>query len=43
MLIPGRVRAGYVDTTSELGHWLEICQLQREDIDFFTKLVNDSA
>jgi len=43
VLIPGRVRAGYVDTTSELGHWLEICQLQREDIDFFTKLVNESA
>ncbi len=43
MLIPDRVRAGYVDTTAELGHWLEICQLQREDIDFFTALVNDSA
>ena len=43
VLIPDRVRAGYVDTTAELGHWLEICQLQREDIDFFTALVNDSA
>ncbi len=43
VLIPGRVRAGYVDTTAELGHWLEICQLQREDIDFFTALVADSA
>jgi hypothetical protein len=43
VLIPGRVRAGYVDTRAELGHWLEICQLQREDIDFFTALVNDSA
>ena len=27
----------------ELGHWLEICQLQREDIEFFTQLVADSA
>jgi len=43
VLIPGRVRAGYVDTTAELGHWLEICQLQREDIEFFTGLVSDSA
>jgi hypothetical protein len=43
VLIPGRVRAGYVDTTAELGHWLEICQLQQDDIDFFTALVNDSA
>jgi len=43
VLIPDRVRAGYVDTTGELGHWLEICQLQREDIDFFSSLVADSA
>jgi len=43
VLIPGRVRAGYVDTRTELGHWLEICQLQREDIEFFTALVIDSA
>lgn len=43
VLIPNRVRAGYVDTTAELGHWLEICQLQPEDIDFFTALVTDSA
>ena len=43
VLIPDRVRAGYVDTTAELGHWLEICQLQREDIDFFSALVSDSA
>jgi hypothetical protein len=41
--IPNRVRAGYVDTTAELGHWLEICQLQREDIEFFSGLVSDSA
>jgi Glyoxalase/Bleomycin resistance protein/Dioxygenase superfamily len=43
VLIPERVRAGYVDTRVELGHWLEICQLQREDIEFFTALVTDSA
>ena len=43
VLIPNRVRAGYVDTRAELGHWLEICQLQREDIEFFTGLVAESA
>jgi hypothetical protein len=43
MVIPGRVRAGYVDTRAELGHFLEICQLQREDLDFFSSLVSDSA
>jgi hypothetical protein len=43
VLIPNRVRAGYVDMTAELGQWLEICQLQREDIDFFNSLVADSA
>ena len=43
VLIPGRVRAGYVDTTAELGHWLEICQLQAEDIEFFTALVAEST
>jgi glyoxalase/bleomycin resistance protein/dioxygenase superfamily protein len=43
VLIPGRVRAGYVDIRAELGHWLEICQLQREDIEFFSALVAESA
>ena len=43
VLIPGRVRAGYVDTTDELGHMLEICQLQDADIEFFTGLARDSA
>lgn len=43
VLIPSRVRAGYVDTTAELGHWLEVCQLQAEDIEFFSALVADSA
>jgi hypothetical protein len=43
VLIPDRVRAGYVDMTAELGHYVEICQLQREDTDFFSGLVTDSA
>lgn len=43
LVIPDRVRAGYIDTTAELGHWLEVCQLQREDIEFFSGLVADSA
>jgi catechol 2,3-dioxygenase-like lactoylglutathione lyase family enzyme len=43
VLIPDRVRAGYVDMTAELGHYVEICQLQREDTDFFSGLVADSA
>jgi hypothetical protein len=37
------VRAGYVDTTAELGHFLEVCQLQRDDIDFFSALTAESA
>jgi hypothetical protein len=43
LVIPDRVRAGYVDTSAELGHWLEVCQLQRQDIDFFSALTSDSA
>lgn len=43
VLIPDRVRAGYVDTTAELGHWLEICQLQSADTEFFDGLAADSA
>jgi hypothetical protein len=43
VLIPERVRAGYVDTRADFGHLLEICQLQREDIDFFSALSSDSA
>jgi len=43
VLIPGRVRAGYVDMTAQLGHYLEICQLQTEDTDFFSALAADSA
>ena len=43
VLIPDRVRAGYVDTTAELGHYLEICQLQEADIEFFSGLIEASA
>jgi hypothetical protein len=43
VLIPERVRAGYVDTTAELGHFLEVCQLQEADIEFFSGLVEQSA
>jgi hypothetical protein len=43
VLIPDRVRAGYVDTSVELGHFLEICQLQSADIEFFSGLVEQSA
>jgi len=43
VLIPNRVRAGYIDTSSALGHWLEVCQLQQEDTEFFSGLVRDSA
>jgi hypothetical protein len=43
VLIPDRVRAGYVDTTGLLGHWLEVCQLQAADVEFFGGLVEESA
>ena len=43
VLIPGRVRAGYVHMSAELGHFLEVCQLQREDIEFFSALASESA
>jgi hypothetical protein len=43
VLIPDRVRAGYVDTTDHLGHYLEICQLQAADIELFDGLVAQSA
>jgi Glyoxalase/Bleomycin resistance protein/Dioxygenase superfamily len=38
VLIPDRVRAGYVDTTAKLGHFMEVCQLQEADIEFFSGL-----
>jgi Glyoxalase/Bleomycin resistance protein/Dioxygenase superfamily len=43
VLIPDRVRAGYVDTSAELGHLLEVCQLQPADIELFTGIVRDSS
>jgi hypothetical protein len=41
VLIPDRVRAGYVDTTAQLGHYLEVCQLQPADTEFFDSLIRD--
>ena len=41
VLIPDRVRAGYVDTTAQLGHFMEVCQLQEADIEFFSSLVRE--
>jgi hypothetical protein len=38
LLIPDRVRAGYVDTTPQLGHFMEVCQLQEADIELFSRL-----
>jgi hypothetical protein len=43
VLIPDRVRAGYVDMTAELGHFLEICQLQPADTEFFSGLVGNGG
>jgi hypothetical protein len=42
-LIPGRVRAAYVDTRAELGHFIEVCQIEQEDLDRFNGLTVDSA
>lgn len=43
ILIPDRARLGYVDTRARLGHWIELCQLQVADTDFFSGLIADSA
>jgi Glyoxalase/Bleomycin resistance protein/Dioxygenase superfamily len=43
LIIPGRVRAGYVDTRADLGHYLEICQLEQGDLDFFGELIGGSV
>jgi hypothetical protein len=43
VVIPGRVRAGYVDTSADLGHLLEVCQLQHDDIALFSSLMAESA
>jgi len=39
----GRPVREHLQHERELGHWLEICQLQREDIEFFSALVAESA
>jgi hypothetical protein len=43
LVIPNRVRAAYIDTREQLGHFLEVCQLQQEDLDFFGGLISDSV
>jgi hypothetical protein len=43
IVIPDRARLAYVDTRAQLGHWIELCQLQKADTDFFSGLIADSA
>jgi hypothetical protein len=43
LVIPGNVRAGYIDTRPDLGHYLEICQIEPGHQEFFKSLVADSA
>jgi Glyoxalase/Bleomycin resistance protein/Dioxygenase superfamily len=43
IIIPDRARLAYTDTTALLGHWLEICQLQPADTEFFSGLIEGSA
>ena len=43
ILIPDRARLAYVDTTQILGHYIELCQLQKADTDFFSGLIAESA
>lgn len=43
LVIPNRVRAGYIDTRPQLGHFLEVCQLQQDDLDFFGGLISESV
>jgi Glyoxalase/Bleomycin resistance protein/Dioxygenase superfamily len=43
ILIPNRARLAYVDTTAQLGHYIELCQLEKADTDFFSGLVAESA
>jgi hypothetical protein len=43
ILIPDRARLAYVDARTQLGHWIELCQLQKADTDFFSGLIADSA
>lgn len=43
ILIEDRARLAYVDTTALLGHYIELCQLQPADTEFFAGLIADSA
>ncbi len=43
ILIPDRARLAYVDTRAQLGHWIELCQLEKADTDFFSGLIAESA
>ena len=43
ILIPDRARLAYVDTRRQLGHWIELCQLQKADIEFFSGLIEEGA
>ncbi len=43
ILIPNRARLAYVDTTAQLGHYIELCQLEKADTDFFSGLIAESA
>jgi Glyoxalase/Bleomycin resistance protein/Dioxygenase superfamily len=43
IVIPERARLAYVDTTALLGHYIELCQLQPADTEFFSGLIAGSA
>jgi Glyoxalase/Bleomycin resistance protein/Dioxygenase superfamily len=43
ILIPDRARLAYVDARARLGHWIELCQLQKADTEFFSGLIEESA
>jgi hypothetical protein len=43
ILIPDRARLAYVDTSAMLGHYIELCQLQPADTEFFSGLIAEGA
>jgi hypothetical protein len=43
ILIPDRARLAYVDTSAMLGHYIELCQLQPADTEFFSGLIEGGA
>jgi Glyoxalase/Bleomycin resistance protein/Dioxygenase superfamily len=43
IVVPDRARLAYVDTTAQLGHWIEVGQLQKQDTEFFSGLITDST